>query len=38
MKRKNKIKSTVNNLDIRVGQKKEPYIGFIQENSIESSV
>jgi len=24
--------------DLRVGQEKKPYIGFIQENSIENSV
>jgi len=24
--------------DLRVGQKKEPCIGFIQENSIENSI
>ena len=24
--------------DLRVGQEKEPYIGFTQENSIENSV
>jgi len=24
--------------DLRVGQKEEPYIGFIQENSTENSV